>query len=337
MSDRSPTLRLDPGAGDLAALSTRRSRRLAVVVVINAVVVAGQVAGGVAGHSVGLLSDAGHNLTDVAAAGLSLVAVRLTRRAPTPSKSFGYHRSSVLAAQLNAAALFVVTVLISVAAASRLAHPSQVHGAVMVGVALGAAAANGLAAAALVERDRRDLNMRATLLHMGGDAVAAAAVAAAGVAILVDQSLRWLDPAASLAVALLIAVEALALVREVTDVLLESTPRDVDSAALAQAMAGVAGVDAVHDLHVWSLSSEVRALSAHVVLSGHPSLEEAQVVGERVKAAVGGAFSVAHATLELECEACAEGGTDPCAMGPGGPLGGDAGDLAPPVPTRPAP
>lgn len=314
MADQRPPDRGQLIGSDFLSVTSRRTRRLLLVLVINAVVVGGQAVGGIAGHSVGLLADAGHNLTDVAAAALSLIAVRLTRRAPTESKSFGYHRSTVLAAQANAAAIVVVTVLIAVAAIDRLLHPTHVHGAVELGVALGAAAANALAAVALIEHGRRDLNMRATLLHMGGDAIAAGGVAAAGLAILIDQSLRWLDPTVSLGIALLIAVEAIRLGREVTGVLLEATPGDLDAGELAERMAGVKGVDAVHDLHIWSLSSEVRALSAHLVLSGHPTLEEAQTVGERVKQEIRDPFGIAHATLELECEACAVGDTDPCTM-----------------------
>jgi cobalt-zinc-cadmium efflux system protein len=102
--------------------------------------------------------------------------------------------------------------------------------------------------------------------------------------------------------------------REVTDVLLEGTPRDIDLEHLRSVIDGVPGVESAHDLHLWSLSSEVRALSAHVVLSGHPTLEEAQVVGERIKGTLASSFHIAHATLELECEACGEGEGDPCAM-----------------------
>lgn len=151
-----------------------------------------------------------------------------------------------------------------------------------------------------------DLNMRAALLHMIGDAAASLGVAGAGLVILVTGGFEWLDPAVSLGIALLIAIQAWKLVRQSVDVLLESTPKDLDPEALSRAMSNVDGVDDVHDLHVWSVSSEVRALSAHLVLSGHPTLEEAQIVGERVKRAIGQPFRIAHATLELECEACAQ-------------------------------
>ncbi len=183
----------------------------------------------------------------------------------------------------------------------------------VVAVALAAFAIN--AGAALVLRDGgSDLNMRAALLHMVGDAVASLGVAVAGLVILLTGRLLWLDPVVSMAIGVLIAVEAFQLVRQAAEVLLESTPEDVDLDHLTVAMAVVDGVEAVHDLHVWSLSSEVRALSAHVVLSGHPSLEEAQVVGERIKAAVATPFAIAHSTLELECEPCADGEAGPCGM-----------------------
>jgi cobalt-zinc-cadmium efflux system protein len=298
----------------LAEVSQRRARRLSIVIALNLAVVVGQVAGGVAGHSVGLLADAGHNLTDVAAAGLALIAVRLSRRAPTAARSFGFHRSSVLAAQANAAAILILTVLIAVAAVDRLAHPQAVDGGVVVGVAAVAMVMNGLSALLVNEHSQRDLGMRSTLLHMAGDAVASLGVVVAGVVILVTGGSRWLDPTVSLGIAALISVQAVRLGREVTDVLLEGTPKDVNMEQLRTVIDGVDGVESAHDLHLWSLSSEVRALSAHVVLSGHPTLEEAQVVGERIKATLSLSFDIAHATLELECEACGDGEGDPCAM-----------------------
>ena len=114
----------------------------------------------------------------------------------------------------------------------------------------------------------------------------------------------WLDPAVSLLISLVIGVHGVRLLRATADVLLESTPAGLDVNSLTDKMATVEGVESVHDLHVWTLSSDVRAMSAHVVLAGHPSLEEAQVVGARVKATIGGQFRISHATLELECEAC---------------------------------
>ena len=288
-----------------------RETRLQVVLALNVALIAVLVAFGFLAHSLGLLADAWDTVADVAAVLISLVAVRLTRRSPTAQRSFGYHRSTILAAQANAAAILAVTLLIVVEAVRRIGDPPGVHGGAVLVVAAVAVVVNG-GAALVLAGDRHDLNMRAVLLDTLGDAAANAGVAAAGAAILITGGNEWLDPAVSLAVAAVIGVRALRLLAQAADVLLESTPAGLDVAELASAMADVDGVDEIHDLHVWSLSSEVRALSAHLVLTGHPTLEEAQVVGDRLRAAIGPRFAIAHATLELECESCIEDAGDGC-------------------------
>jgi cobalt-zinc-cadmium efflux system protein len=292
---------------------TSRTRRLVVVLGINIVLAVAQLVGGVVAHSLGLLSDAGHNITDVAGLAMALLAVRWATRPRSPSHSFGYHRGPILAALGNAAVIAVITVAIVVESVVRLLHPHAVHGGLVVSVAAVAFVSNGLAALMLRERNG-DLNMRSAALHMGGDALGSLAVVGAGALLVAYPSLLWADPTASLVVALIIVVEAYRLLRASVDVLLESSPADVDLAELTATMGRVPGVAEVHDLHVWSLSSDVRALSAHVVLSGHPTLEQAQVVGDRVKSAIGAPFTIAHSTLELECERCIDGEIDPCLM-----------------------
>jgi len=293
-----------------------RSRRLGIALGINVALVAAQVVFGLLAHSLGLLADAGHNLSDVAAVVVSLVAVRWARRAATAERSYGYHRGTILAALVNATMILAVTCFILYEGVRRLADPEPVRGGIVLAVALGAFVLN--AGAALALRDRgSDLNMRSALLHMAGDALASLGVAVAGAVILLTGGFLWLDPVVSMAIAVLIAVEALQLVRQAAEVLLESTPRDVDLDHLTTTMGGVEGVENVHDLHVWSLSSDIRALSAHVVLAGHPSLKEAQAVGERVKSVVATPFSIAHSTLELECDPCADADDGPCGMDTG--------------------
>ena len=139
---------------------------------------------------------------------------------------------------------------------------------------------------------------------MISDGAVSLGVALAGLVILLTGGWYWLDPAVSLLISAVIGVQGWQLLHSTADVLLESTPAGLDVDSLSSTMAAVDGVESVHDLHVWTLSSDVRALSAHVVLDGHPSLEEAQVVGARVKSTIGGRFRISHATLELECEAC---------------------------------
>ncbi|MFN7148248.1 MAG: cation diffusion facilitator family transporter [Microthrixaceae bacterium] len=276
-----------------------RSQRLGVALALNLALVAGQVVFGSIAGSVGLLADAAHNLGDGAAVVIALIAVRLSRRPPTPEHSYGYHRATILAALANAVALLVVTAIIVFEAVPRLSDPQPVRAGIVVVVALTATAIN-LAAAFVLYEKRVDLNMRSALLHMAADAGASLGVAAAGLVILVTGRFLWLDPAISIAIAVLIALEAWKLVRSAVDVLLEATPDDIDLTTLSAAMAGVVGVAGVHDLHVWSLSSGIRALSAHLVIDGRPSLEHAETIGRAVKAAIRDEFSIAHATLELE-------------------------------------
>jgi cobalt-zinc-cadmium efflux system protein len=290
-----------------------RARRLQIALCLNIAIVVVQAVAGFAAQSLGLLADAGHNLSDVAAVIISLIAVRMVARPATARRSFGWHRSTILAAQANAAGILLVTALIVFEAIPRLTQPVEVEGGVVIVVAAIAMVTNIAAALFLHERGSRDLNMRSAVLHMVADAAASAGVLAAGVVILLTDGTYWLDPAVSLAIAAVIAWRSVRLLWETADVLLESTPAGLDTVELVAVMAEVDGVESVHDLHVWSLSSELHALAAHVVLEGHPTLEEAQVVGERIKGELSREFAIAHATLELECEACATE-ADPCGM-----------------------
>jgi cobalt-zinc-cadmium efflux system protein len=291
-----------------------RSRRLGLAVGANLGLAAGLVCAGVAAHSSGLLADAGHDLADAAGLLLAFAAVRLVQRAPTASRSFGYHRATILTALANAGLIVGLTVLIAIDAGLHLSHPSAVNGTIVALSALVALVVN--VATALVLFDHSvDLNMRTAVFHLAGDAAASLGLVVVGVVIGWSGRFQILDPLMALAIAALIAFEGWKLSSEAVAILLESTPPDLNLAGLIGAMAGVVGVEEVHDLHCWSLSSEVRALSAHLVLTGHPSLEEAQIIGDVVRRQLAADFLIAHATLELECERCAESPADPCSIG----------------------
>jgi cobalt-zinc-cadmium efflux system protein len=276
-----------------------RSQRLVIALALNGVLVAGQVLFGLVSHSLGLLTDAAHNFTDLFALAVALVGVRLSFRPPTPTRSYGWHRATILAALANAMSILVVTAVIMVAAIDRLVHPVPVRGGVMVVVALFATALN-IGAAFVLREPKVDLNMRSALLHMAADAAASLGVAVAGAVILVTGEMEWLDSAVSIAIGVVIAFEAWQLTRSAVDVLLESAPSDIDLGEMRDVMTGIGGVADVHDLHVWSLSSGIRVLSAHVAVAGAPSLAESEVVGSRVRDAIEERFGVAHATLQLE-------------------------------------
>jgi cobalt-zinc-cadmium efflux system protein len=282
-----------------------RERRLVIAIVLNVGIVVAQLVAGFASGSLGLLADAGHNLTDVLAIAVALIAVMLTRRPRTGQRSFGWHRATVLAALFNAASILAVCVFVVYESIERLRDPQPVEGGIVVAFALLGALFNAIAAF-VVHDGSNDVNMRGALLHLISDALTSVAVAACGVVMLVTDGFYWLDPAVALLISVLIAWQGWRLARTALDILLESTPDGLDPDAVTSAIEAVDGVDAVHDFHVWSLSSEMRALSAHVVVSGHPTLEEAQVVGARVKEVLAHEFAIAHATLELECEPCAD-------------------------------
>lgn len=291
-----------------------RERRLVVALVLNIGVVVVQGAAGFVADSLGLIADAGHNLSDVAALVISIIAVRMVARPATARRSFGWHRSTILAAQANAVMILLVTCFIAFEAVGRLRSPTPVEGGLVVVVAALALTINSVSAIFLHERGgSADLNMRSAVLHMVSDAAASAGVLLAGLVMVIVGGAYWLDPAVSLLIAAVIAWRGVKLLGETADVLLESTPAGVDTVEVSATIAAVVGVESVHDLHVWSLSSDLRALAAHVVLEGHPTLEEAQVVGERVKVRLASNFAIAHATLELECEPCATE-SDPCGM-----------------------
>jgi cobalt-zinc-cadmium efflux system protein len=243
------------------------------------------------------------------------VATRLALRPATATRSFGYHRAAILAALANATAIVVVGLGVIALAAYRLAEPVHVRGGVVIAFAAAGLLGNG-AVAFMLKEQSHDLNLKAVALHFAGDAAAALGVIVAGTVIVLTGRFEALDPAVALLITLLIAAKAWRLVRASIEVLLEATPADLDVTALASVISATEGVTAVHDLHCWSLSSDVRALSAHIVLDGHPSLEQAQVVGEQVKASLSRRFKVAHATLEMECEPCAEDVADACAVDP---------------------
>ena len=283
-----------------------RQGRLLVVFLLNAVLLVGLVAVGMTAHSLGVLAAGGDYVADAAAIALSLYTERLSRRAANDRRSYGYDRSTILAALINTGALIAITALVAIEAIRRLVDGGPSVDGLPV-VIVSATAAVVMLAGVLILRAGADgdLNMRAVLLDTAGDAVAAGGVAAAGALIMIWDQLRWIDPAVALLVALVIAHRGVGLLREVAGVLLESTPKGIDVGVVDALIRQDGDIVEVHDLHIWSLSKDMPLLSAHVVLAGHPSLEEAQAAVGRAKDRLAARFGIDHATLETECEPCA--------------------------------
>jgi cobalt-zinc-cadmium efflux system protein len=253
-------------------------------------------------HSLTLLTDSVHLLTDVSGLGIALVAFRLMRRPPTGRHSFGLQRGEVLAAQANAFILLGVSAWVLYEAARRLASPRHVSGLGVLVVASAGLLVN-VGSAWLVRRARGEtLNMRSAFLHLASDAVGSLAAMVAGVLIL-WWDIQRADPAIAILIAALVLWAAWRLLRDTLDVLLEGVPRGLSPEEVERAICSQRGVDGVHHLHVWSLASDTPALSAHVVLSAgrNVTIHDGQLTGEEVKAMLARRFGIDHVTLELEC------------------------------------
>jgi cobalt-zinc-cadmium efflux system protein len=224
-----------------------------------------EVVGGVLSNSLALLADAGHMFTDVAALALSIVAIRLAKRPPTTRRTFGYVRLEILAALVNGAALLVISGLILIEAWERLSDPVEIDGVVMLLVATLGLGVNVVGAVLLHSHAHDNLNVRGAYLHVLGDLLGSVGAIAAGIVIL---TVGWspIDPIVSAVLAVLILYSAWNLVREATEVLLEAAPAHVDMAAILEDLSSIEGLDGVHDVHVWTLTSGFVALSAHGVI-----------------------------------------------------------------------
>src|ERR1700745_1428218 len=223
---------------------------------------------GLRSHSLALLSEAGHNLSDFLALLLSLVAVYLQARPPSATKTYGYHRAGVLAALINAASLVIISFLIFYEAFRRVQHPQPVHAGLMMWVAGAGVVMNGVIALLLL-RSGGDINIRSALLHEVGDTLSTAAVIVGGWVIL-QTGQYWVDSVLSVGIGVLILWSGFGIVRETLNILLEGTPRGMKLEKIELAIRTVAGVNDVHDLHVWSIGSETHALSCHISIADIP-------------------------------------------------------------------
>jgi cobalt-zinc-cadmium efflux system protein len=257
---------------------------------------------GLKSHSLALLSEAGHNLSDFLALLLSLAALYIQRRPPSATKTFGYHRAGVLAAFLNAITLVGVAFYIFVEAAQRLYEPQPVQAAEMLWVGITGVLLNGVIAAMLFSNSRGDLNIRSAFLHEIGDTLSTAALIAGAWAIL-KTGQQWIDPALSFGIGALILWSSFGIIRETLNILLEGTPRGVDAKQVAAEIAGIAGVNDIHDLHIWSLGSQSTALACHISIADIPPSESEFILRE-VQTRLREKFHIQHTTIQFEHAVC---------------------------------
>jgi cobalt-zinc-cadmium efflux system protein len=258
---------------------------------------------GLQAHSLALLSDAAHNFTDALAIGLAWVGLRFQTKPADETKTYGYHRASVLSAFVNALTLVALSAWILYESVLRLRTPEQVQETVMMAVAGLGLAINGGIMIALRAASKDDLNIRSAFVHMLGDALGSVAIVLGAIAIRYTGWVR-VDPLLSIVIALLIIWTAWDIIRESLNILLEGLPRGIRLADVTEAMGGVKGVLGVHDLHIWSLGSNTHALSCHVLIEDVPP-SASDCILRSLNSVLEHKFGISHTTVQFEHTSCA--------------------------------
>lgn len=287
--------------------SPERQRKLSWVLGITSAYLLAEVVGGLWTHSLALLADAGHMLTDVVGLALALWAVRLAARPPTPRHSYGLHRAEILAAQGNSVALIGISLYVLVEAYQRLRQPPPVASLPMLSIAALGLLVNAIGLWVLRGGGDQSLNLRGAYYELLSDALGSLGALLAG-GLMWATGWYYADPLISAGLALFMLPRSIRLLREATTVLLEATPLDIDLQALRDRLSALPGILGIHDLHVWSLTSDKHAMSVHVQLAdGHH--HDAIVRAVRLCAAE--SFQIDHVTVQVESQCCPEGATHP--------------------------
>ncbi|HVJ04651.1 MAG TPA: cation diffusion facilitator family transporter [Candidatus Saccharimonadales bacterium] len=252
-------------------------------------------------HSLALLSEAGHNVSDFFALLLSWVAAYFSERPPTSTKTYGWRRAGVLAAFVNAITLIVIAILIFYSALQRLSHPEPVHAGLMMWVAGAGVILNG-AITLMLMRGGRDLNLRSVLIHEIGDTLSTAAVIIGGWAILATGH-SWIDPALSIGISAMVLWSSISIVRESLNILLEGAPSSVELDVIESELRSLQGVLDVHDLHIWSIGSDTHALSSHITIADIPP-SASNAILEELRQMLASRHHIHHTTIQFESADC---------------------------------
>jgi cobalt-zinc-cadmium efflux system protein len=275
---------------------SKSRRRLAIVLVLVALYMIAEVVGGLLTNSLALLADAGHMLSDAASLALALFALWIAQRPPTPRHTYGYYRTEILAALVNGATLVAISVYIFIEAYERVGEPPEVQGALMMGIAVGGLVINLMGLWILNAGKSESLNVRGAWLHVLTDALGSVGAIVAG-GLIWAFGWNWADPVASVLIGLLVIYSSWALLKETVAVLMEGAPGHIDVDEVRDAIRGVEGVGAVRDLHVWTITSGMVALSAHVEAAGarpHGALLR------EVQDTLHEAFEIDHSTIQID-------------------------------------
>jgi cobalt-zinc-cadmium efflux system protein len=297
--------RPEPGSAGL-----RHRKRLAIVLVLAATYMFAEIIGGLWANSLALLADAGHMLSDVAALALSLFAIWISQKPATPQRTYGYYRTEILAALVNGAVLVAISIYILVEAYHRLRAPEAVAGGVVMVIAVGGLGVNVAGLLILHAGKDESLNVRGAWLHLLSDAMASVGVLISG-ALIWAFGWYWVDPAASVVICVLVVYSAWHLLREAVGVLLEGTPAHIDLEVVRGAMLEIPDVVAVHDLHVWTITSGMDAMSGHVVVGERGERRTTGEILHEVHRMLHDRFGLHHITVQIEPRGFEEKGCVP--------------------------
>ncbi len=286
-------------------LTSVSSRPLKIALVVVMVVVAAEVIGGILSNSLALLGDAVHMLVDALALGLALFAMAIARRPATPTKTYGYHRTEIMAALANGSILVLLAIWIFYEAYQRFLDPPLIQTPLMLLMAGIGLIANLIGILLLRRSSRENLNIKAVFWHIIGDTISSVGVIVAGIIITVTG---WYisDPIIAVFIGIIILWGAVRLVRESTDILLEAVPRHIHINQVIESIKNITGVEEVHDIHIWTITSSIHALSAHLIIEDQTVSKSAEIV-ETVNRNLAKYFKITHTTLQLECDSCPTG------------------------------
>lgn len=288
-----------------SANEDKAGARFILSIALTVLILVGEVVGGIVTGSLALLSDAAHVFLDILALGLGYGAIRLAARSPSERHTYGFHRMKVIAAFINGASLVVVAIEIFRESITRFQHPEPVLAGPMLVVAMVGLVVNLIVAFVLRHHGKEDINMRAAFLHVLGDALSSLGVIAAGV-ILLYTNWSWVDPLMSVLIGIIILAGSGRILKQAIHILNEGAPDEVGVSELSSAMKDVAGVSAVHDLHVWTVGPGYPVFSAHVVLSDQ-ALSGTDRIMDELKELLSHRFHIDHTTIQFECADCGQG------------------------------
>lgn len=292
-------------SGQTGHLTPASDRPLKIALAIVLAIMLVEVAGGLLSNSLALLSDAGHMLVDSLALGLSLFALTIARRPPTPARTFGYHRVEIMAALVNGTTLVGVSIFIFYESYRRFLSPPVVQAPLMLGVAVIGLIANVSGIFLIRGTSRRNLNVKAAFWHVVGDTISSVGVIV-GAIIIAVTGWRFADPIIAVLIGVVILWGAVRLVGESVDILLEAVPRHLKVSEVIEAIKKIPGVEEVHDIHIWTITSDMHALSAHLRIKDQTVSRSGEIV-EAVNRDLATNFNIRHTTLQLECESCPTG------------------------------